>query len=361
MRDTAGDVSRHFYINGGNMPGAAVRLRIFPTSFLAMLGLLASASPGQGQCDPDGEVRFVCGPVSPEDLVRVPDSPWVLVSGMEDDGYLYATDVRNLTSQVLFPTQTGQARHDRETYGSCPGPVTGMFRPHGLSLQPGDGTTHTLYVVRHGEREAIEVYEVDVGAASPTLVWIGCVVAPEGVSMNSVAALPGSGFVVTHFRIPFGEVLEWQSGAGWAQVPGSETAGPNGIVASADGRWLYIGGWGTRSLIRLSRGRTPVQIDAVEVAHHIDNVRWAPDGSLLAAGHVGPTQASITLCMGQGQCDGVTSRVTRVDPERLTAQEIVRYPSNDLLILGTVAIEVGNEIWVGGIAGGDRIARFAVR
>jgi hypothetical protein len=50
--------------------------------------------------------------------------------------------------------------------------------------------------------------------------------------------------------------------------------------------------------------------------------------------------------------------VTRVDPEQLTAREIIRYPSNDLLILGTVAIEVGDEIWVGGIAGGNRIARF---
>ena len=45
-------------------------------------------------------------------------------------------------------------------------------------------------------------------------------------------------------------------------------------------------------------------------------------------------------------------------PEALTAREILSYPSNDYLILGTVAIEVGNEIWVGGIAGGDRIARF---
>ncbi|MEE2847681.1 MAG: hypothetical protein VX956_14510, partial [Gemmatimonadota bacterium] len=61
------------------------------------------------------------------------------------------------------------------------------------------------------------------------------------------------------------------------------------------------------------------------------------------------------------QCEGVNSMVTRVDPEQLTAREIVRYPSNDFLILGTVAIEVGDEIWVGGIAGGNRIARFTNR
>jgi len=337
--------------------------RILPISILAVVALAGSVSPSQAQCDPDGDVQFVCGPVSPEDMVPITQSPWILVSGMEDDGYLYATDTRDLTSRVLFPTPQARPRHDRMTYGSCPGPVTGGFRPHGLSLRQGDTNTHTLYVVRHGEREAIEVFTVDAGGASPAgappvLVWIGCVVAPEGVSMNSVAALPGGGFVVTNFQIPSGELLEWQPGAGWERVPGSQTAGPNGIVASDDGRWLYIGGWGTRSLIRLSRGQTPTQVSSVDVAHHIDNVRWAPDGSLLAAGHVGPAQNSVMLCLGQGQCDGVTTMVTRVDPERLTAREIIRYPSNDLLILGTVAIEVGDEIWVGGIAGGTRIARF---
>ena len=338
-----------------------MRFRAFPTSLLTVLCLVGSVSPSEAQCDPDGDVEFVCGPVSPEDMVPVPGSPWILVSGMEDDGYLYATHVRDLTSTVLFPTQMARPRHDRGTYGSCPGPVTGGFRPHGLSLRPGDNTTHTLYVVRHGEREAIEVFEVDAGAASPTLVWIGCVVAPEGVSMNSVAALPGGGFVVTDFQFVAGGLWEWQPGEGWERVPGSETAGPNGVVASDDGRWLYIGGWGTRSLIRLSRGQTPPQINSVDVGHHVDNVRWAPDGSLLAAGHVGPAENSVMLCLGQGQCEGVRSMVTRVDPERLTAREIIRYPSNDLLILGTVAIEVGDEIWVGGIAGGNRIARFRLR
>jgi sugar lactone lactonase YvrE len=188
------------------------------------------------------------------------------------------------------------------------------------------------------------------------------VVAPEGVSINSVAALPGGGFVITNFQMAAGELWEWQPGDGWERVPGSEMAGPNGIVASDDGRWLYIGGWATQSLIRLSRGQTPPQISSVDVGHHVDNVRWATDGSLLAAGHVGETPTAIFQCLGQGQgCDGVSSMVTRVDPELLTAREIIRYPSNDLLILGTVAIEVGDEIWVGGIAGGTRIARFARR
>ena len=222
----------------------------------------------------------------------------------------------------------------------------------------GRNDIHTLYVVRHGAREAIEVFEVDARGAVPVVVWVGCVEAPEDVTFNSVAALPGGGFAATHFNRPLGALWEWHAGAGWAKVAGSETNGPNGLVVSADGRWFYIGGWGTRSLIRLSRGLTPVQKDAVDVGFHIDNVRWAPDGSLLAAGHVGDTPESIFECLGQQQCDGVTSRVAKVDPEDLTAEEIVRYPSNQHVILGTVALQVGDEIWLGGVAGADRIARF---
>ena len=145
-------------------------------------------------------------------------------------------------------------------------------------------------------------------------------------------------------------------------LPLTRKAGGRWSALFTHGRFGACGGGGTQSLIRLARGQTPPEVSSVDVGHHIDNVRWAPDGSLLAAGHVGETQASIMQCLGQGRgCDSVRSMVTRVDPERLTAREIIRYPSNDLLILGTVAIEVGGEIWVGGIAGGTRIARFTLR
>ena len=323
---------------------------------LFLLGLVGSST---AQCRPDGAVEFVCGPVSPEDIVAVPESRWVIVAGMEDEGYLYATDTRDHQSTRLFPTATFRSRL-APAFADCGGPVTGGFRPHGLSLRPGPGGRHTLYVVRHGAREAIEVFALDARAGLPSLTWIGCVVAPNDVTFNSVAALPGDGFVATHFNRPLGELWEWQPGQGWTEVPGSETNGPNGIVASPDGRWLYVGGWGTRSLIRLSRGRTPVQQDSVEVGFHIDNVRWARDGTLLAAGHLGEEAESIFRCLGQGQCEGVTSRVARVNPDWLTTEEIVRYPSNEKFILGTVALEVDDEIWLGGIAGADRIARFRI-
>ena len=335
-----------------------MRARMYLVSWVAAACLLVLPAAGAAQCEADGDVEFVCGPVSPEDLAAVPDSPWVIVSSMTDDGHLYATDVRDHTSRRIFPIETSEPRHDTALYGACPGPDTSGFRQHGLGLRPGDNGVHTLYVVRHGARESVEVFELDARGEAPAATWVGCAVAPAGVGLNSVAALPDGAFVATNFQRSTGELWEWQPDAGWTEVPGSATAGPNGIEASPDGRWLYIGGWGTQSLIRLSRGRTPVVVDAVDVGFHIDNVHWAPDGTLLAAGHAGSGPDSIFACLGQGACDGVTSRVAKIIPDSLAQEEIVRYPSNERIILGTVGIQVGDEIWVGGVGGGDRIGRF---
>ena len=104
---------------------------------LAVGGLaLLQANPSSAQCGPDGDILFVCGPVSPEDLVLVPDSPWVIAAGMEDDGYLYAIDRRDHRSRVLFPSTSFGSRPDA-AFSRCSGPMASGFRPHGLSLRPG--------------------------------------------------------------------------------------------------------------------------------------------------------------------------------------------------------------------------------
>ena len=310
------------------------------------------------ECAPDGDVEFICGPVSPEDFAPVPDSPWVIVPNMVDNGAIQAVDTRDNSVVTIFPA-TAAARHDQAMYGDCPGPVTANIRPHGLNLRPSSGGRHTLYVVGHGARESIEVFELDATGSQPALTWVGCAVAPEPVGLNSVVALPDGGFTATSPRTL--DIWEWQSGDGWTRVPGSEEIGPNGIELSPDGEWYYVGGYGDQALIRLSRNRTPPEKHPIPVGFHIDNVRWGPGNTLLAAGHVGPTREAIGLCIRSGQCDGVSSRVARINLDDNTAEEIVNYPSNDYLILGTAAIQVGNEIWVGQVAEGNRIGRFPAR
>ena len=177
------------------------RLRsLFLMSLTAATLLVGLASPAAAQCEADGAVQFVCGPVNPEDLILVPQSPWVIVSSMEDDGYLSATDSRDYSSTVVFPAATSRSRHDTATYGSCPGVATDQFRPHGISLRPGPDGVHRLYVVRHGVRESVEVFEVDASGETPTLTWVGCAVAPDALSLNAVVPLPDGGFAATSPR-----------------------------------------------------------------------------------------------------------------------------------------------------------------
>ena len=329
---------------------------LLPASFTAAVCLLGLSGTASAQCEADGDVEFVCGPISPEDLIKIPDTPWVLVSSMEDAGYLSATDTRNLQSTRLFPLPTSRPRHDAATYGACGDMTPTQFRPHGVSLRRGTNNHHTLYVVRHGARESIEVFDVDTGEATPTLTWVGCAVAPEGLRLNAVVPLPDGGFAATSPST--GDIWEWHSDGGWARVPGSEEIGPNGLEISADGNWYYVAGYAAQSIIRLSRGLTPVLKETVaNVGFFIDNVHWTPDGGLLAAGHSAPERSRIRMCSREGACDDVLSRVAKVDTQAGDSTEFFTYPSNEHLILGTAAIQVGDEVWVGGVAGGTRIAR----
>jgi sugar lactone lactonase YvrE len=358
-----------------------MRALTFLTLSAALALSLEMAGPLAAGCDPVGEIRFVCGQAGPEDLVAVPGSDWIIASAFGAEGGLHLIDVKAGTSTRLFPSATAREHPDTKTYDSCPGPLEGTdrekFRTHGLYLKPGRNAVHTLFVVHHGNRESIEIFELDARPKQPpAATWIGCVVAPDPIGLNAVVALPEGGFAATNFdpRRPAGarggfspellegknngEVWEWHSGAGWKKVPGSEAAGANGLEISKDGKWYYLAEWGNRSFMRLSRGQTPVKRDEISLGFRVDNVRWAPDGLLFVAGQGGADA-------GRGQARGAagapptapTSVVGKVDPKTLKYQEIINYPSSAEVSFATVAVQIGKELWVGS-SRGDRIARY---
>lgn len=323
---------------------------------LLLMSFYSAHTLAATNCDPDGAVQFICGPVNPEDLYQIPDTPWVIASGRISDveGSIYA--VNNVDHRVIeiFPQTALAPQHDRSTYTACPGP-NDRFQPHGIALSDRGNGHHTLYVVGHGDREAIEIFALDASGSQPVLQWIGCIPAPQGIArMNSVTPLPDGRIAATNFDPAGGELWEWHPASGWVEIPGSQMGGPNGLVSSADGQWLYIGGWSDEAVVRLSRGKTPAQLDVINVGFNVDNMRWASDGNLLAAGQG-------RLCQSNGSCEMVATRVASVNPETFAVEQLVDYPVNALIPVGTVAIEVGNEIWVGGIRGTERIGRFPRR
>jgi hypothetical protein len=172
--------------------------------------------------------------------------------------------------------------------------------------------------------------------------------------------LPDGGLAATRFALD--EVVEWHPGGDWFVVPGTQGIGPNGIEVSPDGRFYYIGGWATEAVYRLSR-EAPYQLDKLWVGFHIDNVHFDDSGRLLAAGHDAAVQTVFDCVLNpdgsyrteNSGCTDIISRVLRVDQDLQNDEEIFRYRTNEYLPLGTAAIQVDNQIWIGGLMG-ERIA-----
>ena len=330
---------------------------------LACLAWPALFAQQDASCSALGNIRFVCGQQGPEDLVAIPNSPWIVASVFSGAGGINLIHTGERTSTRAYPAATSRERRDTKTYDTCPGPPDAgdqaKFLTHGLAILPGPNSTHTLFAVHHGARESIEVFEIDARGKLPGLTWIGCAVVADPIGLNSVVALPGGGFIASNFLArgidaaararmlageTNGELWDWHTGTGWTKVPGSEAAGANGLEISKDGRSLYVAAWGSQSFFRLSRGQVPPRRDEVPLGFRVDNIRWALDGSILAVGQGGAAPMQ-------------TTNIVRIDPVTLKVEEIIRRPNTPEFGAGTVAVEINRELWVGSFRG-DRIAIF---
>jgi hypothetical protein len=326
-------------------------------ALLLSWSIQAQGPPAATPCASVTAIPVVCGQAGPEDLYALAGGQWVIAGAYTGTGGINLIRVSDRTSTRMYPSPAAKHQYDAKTYPGCPGPPAAAagstFTTHGLWLEPGQGANRRLFVVGHGSRESIEVFTVDARGATPVLTWIGCVIAPDPIGLNSVRGLPDDGFIASNF-LPRGvsaqerqklfggekngELWEWHSASGWQKVPGSEASGANGLEMSDDGKTLYVAAWGSQSFFRMSRGRTPVERQEVPLGFRVDNLHRARDGSFLAA--------------GQGQ--GVTE-IVKIDPKTLKVTKVISRRDDAAFTGGTVATEVGDRLWVGSYAG-DRIA-----
>jgi hypothetical protein len=333
------------------------------------LGIVAQGPPRGGQVAPPappcvqaGNTQYVCDQVSPEDLVVVPGGEWVVSTAFAPPGGVRLISVRDKSTTTAYPSATAKDQFDNTTYSTCPGAPSAEqkanMQTHGAAIREGRNNQHTLYVVHHGTRESIEVFQMNASVRPPALTWIGCVVAPDPIGLNEVLPLADGGFISTDFmarnintvpgargRAMAGEangaLYEWHTGKGWAKIPGSEASAPNGLEISKDGKTLYVATWGDQGFFRLSLGQNPPKRDNVKLGFRADNVRWAPDGTLFVTGQVLDPPAPATV-------------IVKIHPDTLKVTEILRRPNTPEFSNGTVAVQLGKELWVGTFRG-DRL------
>jgi hypothetical protein len=344
------------------------------------IGLLAfglsspPASAAEQGCAPEGELHFVCGPHHPEDLVQIPGTPWILVSGLggalpgspPGPGDLYLLNAKDKRWHSIAQAALAAVRRNTRLYGDCPPPDAAQFVSHGLAIRAGKRGRHTLYAINHGGRESVEVFAIDARGVEPRLTWTGCAVLTISAWLNAVVPLPDGGLIVTSTFDPkdpqaqtkmvngqyAGAVYEWQPRRGFAPLAGADHTGDNGVAISGDARWLYFNWFFGRAVIRVARGgggeRATATLDFLP-----DNIDHAPDGSLYVTGQNADPKEILVDCPG-GQCRHDTT-IVKLDPLTMMTRVIARLPANATFSDGTTALQVGDTIFLGSYRG-DAVA-----
>lgn len=342
---------------------AAVAVIFFIVLVTSSVRAQDANSVSMSDCVSEQGLTYLCGFIVPEDVVNVGSTGLVLASGHRAPGHMYIIDPAAGTWSEMIHSAAFRLQHDTDAYPECPGPLNlEAFDVHGISLAETSPGRFSIYTTSHGEREAIEIYDLDVRGAAPVLAWTGCVLLQQDGYFNAVARLADGGFVTTRMRdrntsigsvrgTISGRVFEWHPGGQLQPLAGTELSFPNGIEVSADERYLYVAASGTQELVRFDRRATPIGKRTASMPMGPDNIHWDSNGKLLIAG---PNPADPATCSGAACRAGWT--VIEVDPETLAFSRLGGADGTAAMQRASAAIRVGNEIWVG--SNEDRIARF---
>jgi hypothetical protein len=333
---------------------------------LACLAIGGSSSIGAAQtagCAPSGGLTFICGVQNPEDLVLVPGTRWLVASGMAPGSGLHLVDTRAKTVRNLYAAGAPSVRADRAKYAACPGPLDAKQAVlHGLSLRNAQAGRYTVYAVNHGGRESIEAFELDTRGAAPAATWIGCVLMPNGMAANSVAAFSDGSLLATVLILPgktfedafagrnTGAVFLWTPGTpAFRQLPGTELPANNGIETSPDDREFYVVSTTTKKIIAFSRSNPGTPLRTAQLAEFgPDNVRWTSDNRLITAGMIdnepscgGPPKTEAGIRCSRGYI------AATIDPKTMAVTELARGAATPAFTGTAIAMRVGDDLWLG--------------
>lgn len=303
---------------------------------------------------------FVTDLWNPEDLVELPGTPWIIVSGMRSErhpGRVFKVDRNN---------PAGASELGLMGASVLPWLDPGVFNPHGIATRRLGADTFELLVVDHGGGEAIDRLIVKMADGTPFIVDGEKLMQPPGTSANAVAHLPDGGFVMTSMFDPgdcetpsrfakgqqTGQVWRWSPWQSWSRFGDVQMSAANGIAASEDGCTIIVCEWAARRIWRLDGQGRPLA--KVETNFLPDNLRWTDDGHLLLAGQSDRPEA-VFGCVARGDRCPLAFRVVRLDPESLAMTDLIACDEATAVSQGfggaTGALAVDDKIWVGSFTG----------
>src|ERR1700761_685935 len=128
------------------------------------------AGPPLMSCGAHGDIEVLCGARQPEDLELAPDGKYLIATEFLNAGRGSSTG----GGMVLFDLQKksfskmAQTAEPDKSWGdpSCPGPIGDALVSHGSSLAKRSNGAWELYVVNHGGRQSIEMFELKPASGS---------------------------------------------------------------------------------------------------------------------------------------------------------------------------------------------------
>ncbi|MEX2489023.1 MAG: hypothetical protein WD356_05785 [Pseudomonadales bacterium] len=350
-----------------------------PCGFLLVALLTGCGAPAILSCEAAHGITPDCRFQNPEDLVASPKGNYIVVGQYGDmegneSGNLVAVANGTGDIHVLFPGDDTAEPNGNWGEKNCPPPPTDRFAPHGIDIEQLNTGRHALYVVNHGGRESVEMFEVTEADAPGgiELTWRGCALAPEDGYFNDLVVLKNGDFRVSQMypreanvtwaalRMQFtdyapGYVYHWSPEDGFERLPGTDAQFANGVEKSADERYLFVNSYFGNEVIKVDTV-TGERVGSAEVSSP-DNLSWSPTGELLAASH----HASITEMMAcqdlhEGNC-GFRFQIVAIDTEDMEPRVLLDHEGPPMGA-ATVALPYGDAVYLGTFAG-DRIARVS--
>jgi len=342
----------------------------------AALAVCAGSAGAQVKGDPTAApmacpgaegLSFICNMYNAEDLRVIPGTKWMVVSGMIEGAGIKLVDTQAKTAKFWNTSAEHKVMPDRATYPACAAPQDpARLNTHGLSLRALADGRYQLLTTAHGGRETIEVYIIDARPAAPTLTWVGCIPAPEGIAFNSVTSFADGLILATHPQSS--RIFWWKKGeAGFLPLPGAVANRVNGIDTAKDEKSFYAAALGDRQIVRfdLVRGadgalsakeavRSPV------LEYFPDNVAW--DGErLIAAGGFYDDPVCPRVAPpppGQSAPPSTCYRgyvVSQFDPATLSSKIMAYEDSRPDFGAVAIAVVTGDDLWLSS-ARSDRLA-----